>query len=208
VTSLLGSAVKWRVGLRWFALAIGLALGLRLAVSLLALFLGLIPAIQIRPWTAAQMAALAVLLLVAAGLEELGWRGFALPRLMRQRSALFAALVLGVFWASVHLVLLLPGQEFAGMPVLAVMLGIIGISVLATWLFVRTGSVLITSLFHASQNLFVVVNEGIAQSDLLWLMAAVQLTAALALVVVAGPSLAEKPEVPSSAGRASLPLPD
>jgi membrane protease YdiL (CAAX protease family) len=35
--------------------------------------------------------------------EELGWRGFALPRLLAERSALAASLIVGVLWGVWHL---------------------------------------------------------------------------------------------------------
>ena len=96
--------------------------------------------------------------------EELGWRGFALPRLQQHRNALDASILLGLIWGLWHLPLyfvLGTGQSEllrAGTsPVFAIggFIGwTIGLSVLFTWLFNQTGgSLIVVILFHASVNL-------------------------------------------------------
>ena len=96
--------------------------------------------------------------------EELGWRGFALPRLQQHRNALDASILLGLVWGFWHLPLyfvLGTGQSAmlsAGTnPAFAIggFIGwTIGLSVLFTWLFNQTGgSLIVVILFHASVNL-------------------------------------------------------
>jgi len=88
--------------------------------------------------------------------EELGWRGFALPRLQRQLGALFGSLVLGVIWAAWHLPLhLIPEFKWAvgNIPLIWFFLLNIPWTVLFSWLYNNTkGSVLLVILFHASVN--------------------------------------------------------
>ena len=98
--------------------------------------------------------------------EELGWRGFALPRLQQHRNAVDASILLGLVWGLWHLPLyfvLGTGQsEMLGAgasPAFAIggFLGwTIGLSVLFTWLFNQTGgSLFVVILFHAAVNLAV-----------------------------------------------------
>lgn len=109
VRSLLGKLAQWRISLKWVVIALTLALMMRLTMSLIALGLGLIPALQLRPGPPAQFVILAVILFIFAIPEELGWRGYALPKLLEQRSPLAAGLIVGVLWGSLHLALHLPG---------------------------------------------------------------------------------------------------
>jgi uncharacterized protein len=89
--------------------------------------------------------------------EELGWRGYALPRLLATRTPIQASLILGVLWAFWHLpnfLFPIPGVPPLGpFPVIAIW--IIAETFLFTWLYLHSkGSVLIATLFHASINAF------------------------------------------------------
>ena len=95
--------------------------------------------------------------------EELGWRGFALPRLQVGRSAFSASALLGFIWGVWHIPLYFvsgTGQHETGVasgPVFAIVAFVvwtIGLSILFTWLFNQTrGSLIVVILFHAAVNL-------------------------------------------------------
>ena len=186
---MLSKLTQWRISLKWLVIALAVAFAMRLTISVVALLLGLIPSIQLRPLTPGEVALLAVIFIVAAIPEELGWRGYALSRLLKNRSALFASLVIGVLWGLVHLALHLPGMPNDGLPGVPTVFQLIGLSVLITWFFIQGGnSVVLTSLFHAAQSFFVIVNDGITLSQQVWLMAAVW-SAAAVIVVIASRSM-------------------
>jgi hypothetical protein len=70
---------------------------------------------------------------------------------------------------------------------------IFGISVILTWLFVQTKSGIVAGIvFHAAQNFFVFLNGGMLAAGIFWeswLLTAVTLVMAVALIVLYGPSL-------------------
>jgi membrane protease YdiL (CAAX protease family) len=162
VRRLLHRIVLWRVGVRWYAFVL---LGIPAIVLVSAL---------VMPGALASFDASAVpsvmFLYVVAGLfflfaggpffEEIGWRGFALPRLQGLYGPLGGTLILGVLWALWHLPLfLIPNWDTPhGSPLdvaLFVVLAI-GIAVVLTWVFNNTkGSVLMTILAHGSFNMSV-----------------------------------------------------
>ena len=194
--SLLGKLAQWRVRFQWVIIAVGLGLVMRLTISLIALGFGLIPAIQLRPMPAAQFVILALILYIFAVPEELGWRGYALPKLLASRAPLAAGVIIGLLWGSLHLALHLPGMIYAGLPLLPTLLQLIGLSVLITWLYMQSGeNILLTSLLHASQSFFVILNEGIPMTQLVWLMAGVYLAVAFIFMIVAGSGFGRKPTV-------------
>src|SRR4029078_1774076 len=120
---------------------------------------------------------------------ELGWRGYALSKLLKAHSPLIAGLIVGMLWGSLHVALTLPGMINAGAPPLPTLLGLIGLSVLATWLYIRSnGNLILTSLLHATQSFFVIVNDGISLGQQTWLMAGVYLATAVVIAIAAGPS--------------------
>jgi membrane protease YdiL (CAAX protease family) len=98
--------------------------------------------------------------------EEIGWRGFALPRMQARRSAFTASLMLGLIWGLWHIPLYfvsgtgqaetIAGGGSGAAPVLigAFVVWTMGLSVLFTWLYNDTrGSLIVAILFHASVNL-------------------------------------------------------
>lgn len=86
--------------------------------------------------------------------EEIGWRGYVLPRLQERHGALLASLILGVIWGLWHLPLFwMKGNFHSQIPFILFLLQDIALSIVMTWLYNGTGqSLLIVSLFHAASN--------------------------------------------------------
>ena len=194
VSARLKRLFQWRIGFKWYAIVFGLAFGLRLTMSVLALLLGWIPAIQISPWSPAEFIILGVFIMIGAITEELGWRGYVLPRFLTHRSAFYSALFIGVSWGIIHLGLTLPGQMNAGSHWLPTILYIVGLSMILTWLYTQTqGNLAIPVLFHFGQSYFVFLNGGISLTQQLWLMTAITASISLVLVLVYGPNFQRSP---------------
>ena len=82
--------------------------------------------------------------------EELGLRGFALPRLQARMSPFRASVIIGILWAAWHLPVLL-GRDVVS--IVAFLLLAFVLSFIFTWLFNSSGGSLIpVLLFHAIQN--------------------------------------------------------
>jgi uncharacterized protein len=195
---LLGRTVRWRVEARWYAVALGLPVVLTLATAGVHLLLG-------AP-TSLRFGALSILepiIFVLVIGEELGWRGYALPQLLAQRSALAASLILGVLWGVWHLpTFFVPGAPQYGLPIPAFVILTMAYSVLITWVYLHArGSVLIATLFHGAINLSQgLLLDGLDPAREYWLLAAVYTVVALVLVVAAGPSLSRRPRVAADLG--------
>jgi membrane protease YdiL (CAAX protease family) len=188
VRSLLGQLTHWRISLKWLLTALLVTAAMRLAISLIALGLGWIPSIQLRPLSALEVVLLAVIFMIAAIPEELGWRGYALRKLLANHSALYASLVIGVLWGLVHLALHLPGMPSEGLPGVLTIFQLIGLSVLLTWLYIRGGkNIILTSIFHAAQSFLVILNEGVTLEQQVWLMAVVWLSAGAMVILMSQP---------------------
>ena len=82
--------------------------------------------------------------------EELGLRGFALPRLQARMSPFRASVIIGILWAAWHLPVLL-GRDVVS--IVAFLLLAFVLSFIFTWLFnSSSGSLIPVLLFHAIQN--------------------------------------------------------
>ena len=155
-----------RLSARWAALAVALPLAMiAVAIAVAVAFLGSpSPTLTLGVVGVLLVEFVRVLFLGGPLEEELGWRGFALPRLQGRLAALEASILLGVIWGLWHIPLyFVPGTgQFetiaAGTdPAFAIggFIGwTIGLSVLFTWLFNQTrASLLVVMLFHAAVNL-------------------------------------------------------
>ena len=209
VKTLLRKFTQWRVGWRWYAVALLLAPAIGVTAVYLNVLLG-----AHNP-TVALLGSLPSLLLVFAirlvdptngpMMEELGWRGYALPQLQERHSALTANLILGVVVAGWHLPFVLSGD----LPVFA-LLGTVAATILFGWIFNNTqGRVLLTLIAHAADGLIRTGNLGWAEADstrYLVLLVAVWCVTALLVVVRYGPTLVRKPAAQVRATPVGQPL--
>ena len=90
---------------------------------------------------------------VQAG-EELGWRGFALPRLWNHFGLPLASVVLGIIWAVWHLPFFyLTGADKLGQSFPLYLLSVVALSIAMAWLYWRTrGSLFLVMLMHSAVN--------------------------------------------------------
>jgi uncharacterized protein len=217
VGGLLRRMVRWRVGLRWYAAALLIPAGITLAAAVLNVLLGAQApsSAELGGWTGLLPLFLAVLLIPGLGgaWEEPGWRGFALPRLQSGRSAVFAALILGVLIAGWHLPLMFVGQVHY-----SDILTIVGAVIIFNWVFNNAnGSVLIIMVMHAMNNaisgsFFFPMFSGADSVRQGWLLAALWCAVAIVVVLWAGPAHlsrkhhkqeepAQQPEIATAAPR-------
>ena len=184
--------VRWRVGWRWYALVLLGPVAFSLTTAGIYVALGGSWADVAPRFLTGNLAMLPLFLLMVAltdGLgEELGWRGFALPRLLSRHTPWVASLLLGLLWATWHLPLLwTEGRTLYGQPFWVLLLDLSAKSVLFTWVFLRTrGSVLIAVLLHASNNVFAVSPVVSDTSTLTLPLIAVGLQWVLAVLVLIG----------------------
>ncbi len=125
--------------------------------------------------------------------EELGWRGYAFPKLTEKFSARTASLILGVLWGVWHLpTFVIASMPQYGRPFGAFLVMTVSYSVLLGWAFLHTrGSVLIATQFHGainlSQGFFL---GGMDPAMQYWLLALVYGVAAVVVALALGPDLA------------------
>jgi uncharacterized protein len=190
VRTLLGRLVHARIGLRWYLAAVALTMLVPLAVGVSILMGGNTPVVNNSLLGVLFLFAFMIFPGSAMG-EELGWRGFALPRMQARQNALKASLVIGILWGTWHLPLWLRGAESNPISLyVPFVLAVIASSVIYTWLYNNTGgSLLIIVLYHAAINLPITVlitPLGSQQAQPFLIYVALTVIAAVAVVVATG----------------------
>jgi uncharacterized protein len=149
VRRLIRNAVRPRGSAIWYVVALVLPFVLAGITNLLNRMAGGTP-----PALEASALTISMVLAVLVIGEELGWRGFALPRLQAMAHPLVAAIALGVIWAAWHLPnALIPGLEHyvTAFPNFAAY--VVAITVLFSWLYNSArGSILIAWVLHGAIN--------------------------------------------------------
>jgi membrane protease YdiL (CAAX protease family) len=87
--------------------------------------------------------------------EDIGWRGYALPKLREKMNAFTASLLIGIVWVLWHLPFFWIAEgnsAVGGIPLLWFALLTTAWSVLFAWVYVNTESILMPVLFHAAVN--------------------------------------------------------
>jgi uncharacterized protein len=144
------SARRWRVAPRWWAAALLTAPAVLLAILLP------IAAIAGPGFSPGHQWMLLPVGLLAGGFEEIGWTGYATPRLLARHQPGCAGLILGLVWAFWHLLVdfrynagsmgALWPLEFA----VVYLATLTPYRILMTRVFARTQSLLLAILMHAS----------------------------------------------------------
>jgi uncharacterized protein len=149
--------LRWRIGARWYAVAL-LTAPLLITATLLALSLTspvFLPVLVTTDDKTSLLLTGIVMGLVVGFLEELGWTGFAVPRLRLRYDVLTTGLIVGLLWGAWHFPLFLGSVSASGALPPALYLSVLLFSflpayrVLMVWVYDRTGSLLVAMLMHA-----------------------------------------------------------
>jgi len=188
--------LRWRVGARWYAVAI-LTAPLLITAVLLGLSL-LSPEFFARIFITSDKASVLLMGMavgLAAGIfEELGWTGFAVPTMRLRYGVLGTGLIVGVLWQTWHLLIdywssgVTSGEISLAIWLPAWLIGtvvgqLVAYRVLMVWVYERTESLLLAMLMHTSLAGFtfilfppsaVVANliSGFAYAAALWVVVA------------------------------------
>jgi len=132
--------------------------------------------------------------------EEIGWRGYALPRLQKRWNALTSSLIVGVIWGLWHLPLFMmvgTSQHELGVPFIGFLVGFMANSILYTWLYNNTKqSIWSAILLHWLYTYAVVVGfTGVTRSPLYnWLEFLPYVTMAAIVVLIWKPQTLSRPQ--------------
>ncbi|HEX6384511.1 MAG TPA: type II CAAX endopeptidase family protein [Anaerolineae bacterium] len=189
IRRLFSGLFKWRVGWGWVLFSVFSPIAMFVLAALAMRFttgewpnLYLLGEVDYLPYLGIVGALILWFLTWGLG-EEVGWRGFALPRLQKDHSALTATIILGVFHAFWHLPAFFYKDAYltmglaAGLPMLVI--SVIAAAIVFTWIYNSTrGSLLMVVLFHALFDMLSVSRAGgttapAVMSAVVWVLAVV-----------------------------------
>ena len=156
-SGLFSRLLRWRVSARWYVLALLTAPLVTTAVLLALSFFssGFLPAIFTSDERATFLLLGIVGGLVVGSFEELGWTGFAIPRMRLKYGVFTTGLIVGLLWGAWHFLLFWESDTFSGAFPLALLLARLfswlpAYRVIMVWVYDRTESLLVSILMHVS----------------------------------------------------------
>ncbi len=155
VLAMLSRLFQWRSGVRWYLFALGFTASIKLTAAVIhRVAIGSWPRFGDDAWYLMLAAAVFSAISLGQAGEEIGWRGYALPRMAERIGLPRASLLLGAIWAVWHLPLfLITGTTTTGQSFPLYLLQVTALSVTMAWLYARTGpSLWPVMLFHAAVN--------------------------------------------------------
>lgn len=160
VADLIARMGRWRISVRWWAATLTPLWFLALAL-VIAAAVGKLPAYgdfgRYSGLPTAGIVAVAILVLIGGFAEEVGWRGLALPLLLRRYDALTAALLLTPIWALWHLPMFFTVATYRDFGPAGYVFFVFGLacgSIILMWLYNGTGgSILSCAIWHSIYNL-------------------------------------------------------
>ena len=172
----------WRVSLAWYTVACALPLAISALSCALSYLSGARGPIRLQPITP-----LSLIVFVMVLGEEVGWRGYALPHLVHRFGPWKSSALSGLLWAFWHLPLFfIDGMPQYGTPWIPYVFYTIGLSLLLTFLALRTGSsIVIATVFHGAVNTFLFVNDAASATMRGWSNAAGYVLAGVVIAIVA-----------------------
>ncbi len=151
-------STHWQVGWKWLLTALAIPLGLSLAsVGLGALLGGGLNGFAFKLEPSLFIPFFIYMFIFTGIAEEPGWRGFALPRLQSQFTAAKSSWILGILWGVWHFPFIIYYNYALGFgpligSLIGLTLGIVGWTMVNTWLYNNTRSVFLLILLHAWGN--------------------------------------------------------
>jgi membrane protease YdiL (CAAX protease family) len=146
-----------KVGGLWLGVAILLPAILHLIDHFLARALASSPPLEVAgEKTVGSVLSAFVIALIANPWEEVGWRGFALPRLQARHTAFTATCLVGSLWALWHLpIFFWTDNPMSNLPFVFWFIETVATAFIYTWLYNHAqGSVLVVALYHVLDNTY------------------------------------------------------
>ena len=190
----LRQCLRWRVGWRWYAIAL-LAPPIIMVAALgtHALLGGAIPPSSLSGYGLIAVAQFGLVILVGGPLgEEFGWRGYALPALAERLGWRHASLIIGAVWAFWHVPLFyIAGTAQADLPMAWFLASTVALSVIFARLSVNTDfSVIPAILLHSAINwwsMALPIMPKAGNERVYELAVMIMIAVALALLLLPGP---------------------
>ncbi|MDZ7725775.1 MAG: type II CAAX endopeptidase family protein [candidate division KSB1 bacterium] len=150
--------IKWNVPIKWYLYLLLIPIG----INLFAVLAGVLTGLSFDDFFQSEIPWSLILIyfsyqIITSGMEEPGWRGFALGHLQNKYTAEKASWILGLIWAIWHYPLLI--SLYHNQAIISIIFSLagftmvmIGQTIIYTWFYNNTKSIFITILHHAWGN--------------------------------------------------------